>query len=107
MLRASSQRTDQAVDLKAVGDVTRDPLLVAGAELRELTDAAVLRDPFERDIALPALVAATDEAGGARAAAVAGNFEMMNRLLDGIGVGPPDTLLDIGTELNVSYPLTR
>jgi hypothetical protein len=91
------------MDLAAINDVTRDPLLPAGRELRDLTDAAVLRDPHERDIALPALVAAAGEPGAVRAAAVAGNFEMMNRLLDGIGVGPGG-MASIAVELGVTYP---
>lgn len=91
------------MDMLAISNVTRDPLLPAGSELRDLTDAAVLRDPYERDLALPALVAAAGEPAAARAAAVAGNFEMMNRLLDGIGVGPGG-MASIAGELGVTYP---
>ncbi len=103
MLRASVRRSGQPVDLTAISNITRDPLLPAGRELRDLTDAAVLRDPFERDVALPALVAAAGEPAAVRAAAVAGNFEMMNRLLDGIGVGPGD-MASIADDLGVTYP---
>jgi hypothetical protein len=103
MLRASVQHTGQPADLRSIADVTRDPLLPAGRELRDLTDAAVLRDPYERDVALPALVAAAGEPAAVRSAAVAGNFEMMNRLLDGIGVGPGG-MVSIAPELGVTYP---
>lgn len=103
MLRASVQHTGRPVDLSAISDVTRDPLLPAGRELRDLTDAAVLRDPYERNLALPALVDEAGEAAAVRAAAVAGNFEMMNRLLDGIGVGPGG-MASIAGELGVTYP---
>ena len=103
MLRASVRRSGQPVDLTAISNITRDPLLPAGRELRDLTDAAVLRDPHERDLALPALVAAAGEPAAVRAAAVAGNFEMMNRLLDGIGVGPGG-MASIADELRVAYP---
>ncbi len=103
MLRASVRRSGQPVDLTAISDITRDPLLPAGRELRDLTDAAVRRDPFERDVALPALVAAAGEPAAVRAAAVAGNFEMMNRLLDGIGVGPGD-MASIADDLGITAP---
>lgn len=103
MLRASVRRSGRPVDLTAIADVTRDPLLPAGRELRDLTDAAVLRDPYERDVALPALVRAAGEPAALRAAAVAGNFEMMNRLLDGIGVSPGD-MASIAGDLGVTYP---
>jgi hypothetical protein len=91
------------MDLRSIADVTCDPLLPAGPELRDLTDSAVLRDPYERDVALPALVAVAGEPAAVRAAAVAGNFEMMNRLLDGIGVGPGG-MASIAGELGVTYP---
>jgi hypothetical protein len=103
MLRASVRRSGASLDLTSISDVTRDPLLPAGRELRDLTDAAVLRDPHERDLALPALVETAGEAAAVRAAAVAGNFEMMNRLLDGIGVGPGG-MASIADELGVTYP---
>ena len=103
MLRASVRRSGQPVDLTAISNITRDPLLPAGRELRDPTAAAALRDPLQRDVALPALVAAAGEPAAVRAAAVAGNFEMMNRLLDGIGVGPGD-MASIADDLGVTYP---
>ena len=38
------------------------------------------------------------------AAAVAANFEMMNRLLDAVGVGPSRQMLPIGDEIGVPLP---
>ena len=104
MLRASAEATDQALDLRGVTDPIVDPLLPHGCELRAFTDAAVLRDPFERDIALDALFAVAGEAAARSAAATAGNFEMMNRLLDGIGVGPREQMTHIAPELGVPWP---
>lgn len=104
MLRASAETTDQDLDLRGVTDPMVDPLIAHGCELRALTDAAVLRDPYERDIALDALVEAAGEAAARRAAATAGNFEMMNRLLDGIGVGPRDQMATIAPALGLPWP---
>ena len=104
MLSWSLDATDTTANLLAISDSMADPLLDAGLELRAFTDAAVLRDPHERDIALHALIEAVGEPGARRAAATAGNFEMMNRLLDGIGVGPPDGFVAIAPEIGVAWP---
>ncbi len=104
MLRASAKATDTDVDLRGVTDNTVNPLLRAGVELRAMTDAAVLRDRDERDIALAALTAVAGEQAATRAAATAGNFEMMNRLLDGIGLGPSEHSVAIAPELGVTWP---
>lgn len=104
MLRASSQATGARFDLRGVVDPTVDPLVPAGPELVAFTDAAVLHDVHEIDAARDALVAAAGTEAAARAATVAGNFSMMNRLLDGIGVGPHPSMLPIGDELGVHPP---
>ena len=104
MLRASSQAADAPFDLRGVTDTGVDPLVPAGRELVALTDAAVLHDPHEIGPAREALVAAAGPEAAARAATVAGNFSMMNRLLDGIGVGPHPSMLPIGDELGVHPP---
>ena len=104
MLRASSQATDTRSDLRGVTDVTVDPLVPAGRELIAFTDAAVLHDTAEIAPAREALIAAAGSAAAARAATVAGNFAMMNRLLDGIGVGPHPSMLTIGDDLGVHPP---
>ena len=104
MLRASSQATDAALDLRGVVDVTVDPLVVAGRELIAFTDAAVLHDTDEIEAAREALIAVAGNDAAARAASVAGNFSMMNRLLDGIGVGPHPSMLPIGDELGIHPP---
>lgn len=104
MLRASVHATNQKVDLRSIADPMVDPLLPHGRELSAFVDATVLRDPYERDVALQALVHAAGEPAALRAAATAGNFDMMNRLLDGIGVDPPDRMLGIVDELGVPWP---
>ena len=56
--------------------------------------------PIARATAVEALGAPTTM----RALAVAGNFEMMNRLLDAIGVGPSEQMRDIGDVIAVPLP---
>lgn len=104
MLRASVTATGQQVNLRAVTDDVCDPVLEWGRQLRALTDAAVLRDEDERDIALGELVDVAGENAALRAAATAGCFEMMNRILDGTGVAPDPGFAEIAGELGVSWP---
>lgn len=105
MLRASAQTTDLALNLEGIRDPTIDSGVPAGHALLALTDAAVLRDGAERDIAFAELVEEASEPAAVRAAAVAGNFEMMNRLLDGIGVGAPSGSGEIAAELGITLPV--
>ncbi|MDH3707921.1 MAG: hypothetical protein OES57_17785 [Acidimicrobiia bacterium] len=102
MLRASADHNDVTVDLAGIRDATIDSGVPHGHALIALTDAVVLRDVDERQIAFGALVGAVGEQAAVRAAAVAGNFEMMNRLLDGIGVGAPPGAAPIAAEIGVS-----
>lgn len=104
MLRASSTRTHRPVDLRALVDPARDPLLPAGRELLAFTDAAVLRDPHEMPAARDALLRAAGEAAVIRAAACAGNFEMMNRLLDAIGVPVSTGGMALAADLGLAVP---
>ena len=104
MLRASGQSTDRANDLRAVVDPMRDPLVPAGPELLAFTDAAVLRDDEELPLARQALLDRAGPAAVVRAAAVAGNFEMMNRLLDAVGVAVNRRQADLAAELGLRVP---
>lgn len=88
MLRASSHQQRLPVELRSISDPTVASGVPFGAELLAATDAAVLRDDYEIDEARTALVEAAGEHRAVRAFAVAGSFEMMNRLLDGQGVMP-------------------
>jgi hypothetical protein len=104
MLRASAARTGRPVDLRALVDPMADPLLLAGRELVAFTDAAVLRDIDEMPLARRALLDAAGPAAVVRAAAVAGNFEMMNRLLDAIGVSVRAGGMAVADELGLRVP---
>ncbi|MDH3299979.1 MAG: hypothetical protein OES24_05680 [Acidimicrobiia bacterium] len=81
-----------------------DSLLPAGFELTAFTDAAVLRDGHEMPGARTALRNAAGEAAVIRAAAVAGNFQMMNRLLDAIGVRVRRGGMALADELGLTVP---
>ncbi len=104
MLRWSVQTTGAELDLAGVADPMVDPLVPAGRELLALADAVVLRDEQERDAALEALVPLVDNAGAVRAAAVIANFEMMNRNLDAMGIGPTDAMAEIASDLRIPWP---
>ncbi|MEJ7801123.1 MAG: alkylhydroperoxidase-related (seleno)protein, partial [Ilumatobacter sp.] len=85
MLRASAQTTGQAIDLGAVTDRAPDPLLSAGPGLRAGA-SAVIRTVCSLGPARSVLAATAGQYAVVRAAAVAGNFQMMNRLVDATGV---------------------
>lgn len=85
MLRASAHTTGQAIDLRAITDRAPDPLLAAGTELLAFV-TAVIRNDSSLGPNRTALAASAGRHAVVRAAAVAGNFEMMNRLVDATGV---------------------
>ncbi len=104
MLRASANANAETIDMRGVGHVTIDSGVPGDADLTALTDATILRD---RDELAVARARATDRLGAAatvRAIAVAGNFEMMNRLLDAMGVGPTASMRAIGGLIDVPLP---
>lgn len=103
MLRASSKARNLDTDLGAIADPTRASGVPHGAELLAATDAAVLRDGLELADARDALVSAIGETAAVRAFAVAGNFEMMNRLLDGQGVMPDPATRSIGDAIGKPF----
>ena len=84
MLRASTQVTSLPLDAQAVTDPAVDPLLPAGRVLIEFTDA-VLGGSIEETLR-SRVVDAVGSTGLVDAAAVIGNFEMMNRIADATGM---------------------
>lgn len=105
MLRVSAEHTNRSHDLRAVVDPMADSLLPAGSELSAFTDAAVLRDAHEMREARLKLMAVAGEAAVIRAAAVAGNFQMMNRVLDAVGVRVHRRGMRLADELGLSVPV--
>lgn len=104
MLRASARHHDVDLDLFGVGNEQVDVGLPGGRVLSALTEAAVLRDSDEMARARAQAIDVLGAGATARAIQVAGNFEMMNRLLDAVGVGPPDGLLAMGDAIGVPLP---
>lgn len=104
MLRASSHHTGRPANLHSLTSAAVDPLVPAGRELLAFADAAVLRDTHEMAAARDALRRTAGDAAVIRAAALAANFQMMNRLLDTIGVRVRRAGLDLAHELGLAVP---
>ena len=102
-LREGSKAHDVSINLHAVRDAGQDPLLPAGRELLAVSDAVALWDRDEMPIARAALVDAVGETGAVRAMGVAGNYAMMNRVLDGIGNPIRAQLMAMAPELGVDF----
>jgi hypothetical protein len=84
MLSWSTEETNQEVDLVPIARGTGDPLLQGGTALIELVNATLAGD----DVAAARDVVAGElsEPAAVNAASVIGNFEMMNRIADGVGM---------------------
>ncbi len=84
MLSWSIEETDGQVNLVAINDSGVDPIVFGGRALLDYVSAILSGEGVEgaRDRVTDTLgVAAT-----VNAAAVTGNFEMMNRIADGVGM---------------------
>jgi hypothetical protein len=101
MLRASAQQTSRPVDLTSIVHTDRDSLLPAGRELLDFV-TALLRGDGDLSERRHRLADAAGVAGAVRAAAVAGNFQMMNRLVDATGVPIGASLHAISADLDLS-----
>ena len=104
MLRASSDRLGHSPDLRGLVDLGASCSLPLAAELLAFTDATVLRDDHELESARAALDAVGSTAIVTRAAAVAGNFDMMNRLVDAAGIPYDTQYLGVTAELGIKSP---
>ena len=84
MLSWSIEETQGRVDLKAITDRSVDPVIPGGRELLDYVDAILLGGDIAQ--ARDAVIGALGESAAEAAAAVTGNFEMMNRIADGVGM---------------------
>lgn len=84
MLSSSIEATGGAINLQAITNRQLDPLLPGGLALLDYVDATL--SGTNVTAAREAVVAALGEAAAVDAAAVIGNFEMMNRIADGVGM---------------------
>jgi hypothetical protein len=86
MLRASSQHFGFTADLRAIGKSGFDSGVPHGDALVEFSEAVVGRDPQRLLAARERLASAMSPAAVADVAAVAGNFQMMDRIANGCGI---------------------
>lgn len=84
MLSWSIEETNGRLDLRALRDRTVDPLLPGGRELLDYVSAVLHGTDIARTRS--AVVAILGEAAAVDTAAVTANFEMMNRIADGVGM---------------------
>ena len=93
MLRASMEAHGWDLHLEAVADPALDSGVPGGSTLVAFVDVTVGRaGPVET--IRRAVADAFGKAGLIRAAAVMGNFEMMNRIADGTGMPVPRSRID-------------
>lgn len=100
MLRASAQHSGRPVDLAAIADLDRDSLLPAGRQLLDFV-TALIGGGGDLTAAREHLSDLVGPVGWARAAAVAGNFQMMNRLVDATGVPIGASMRAIADDLGI------
>jgi hypothetical protein len=86
MLSWSSEINQMPVDVRAITDPAVDPLIPGGVALLRLVDAVLARSTDDIEAAGDAVRSEVGEAGLVDAAAVIGNFQMMNRVADGTGM---------------------
>ncbi|MCP4304235.1 MAG: hypothetical protein GY926_00075 [bacterium] len=84
MLSWSIEETRGRLNVLAISQPTLDPLIPGGSELLAYVDATLSGDDIAT--ARNAVVAAISPEAAVDAAAVTGNFEMMNRIADGVGM---------------------
>ena len=72
--------------------------------VRELTAILDERDELVQCSVALSLVPLVGTAGAVRAAAVVGTFEMMNRNLDALGIGPSTASAAIAPDLGLPWP---
>jgi hypothetical protein len=100
MLRASLQQAGRRLELRSVGnDVESSGDPVADA-LLTFTDALIGRNAEALAEARSQLRAVAGEGSVAAAAGAAGNFEMMNRILDATGVPVSSSMRQVAASLS-------
>lgn len=100
MLGASTQATGVRIDLRSIGDRRRHPGRDDASVLLRFTDALVGRTA-DLDDARDGVVNVIGVDAVAVASAAAGNFEMMNRIVDATGVPVAARMWDLAAELGV------
>lgn len=104
MLRVSLGQNERDLAPRPIIDGCGDCQVAHADEIMALVDAAVLRDDDEYPDARIRAELALGRAGADRIAMVAGNFEMMNRLLDAIGAPVRRPLHTLAQEMGLHVP---
>ncbi len=86
MLRASAQVTTTPLEPRAITDRSLDPLLPHGMALLDFVDALLVGSETELTRAREKLLEEMGSNSLVDAAAVVGNFQMMNRVADATGM---------------------
>jgi len=92
MLRASCESLKIDIDMRVVVDASSTCAVTHYRELIAFTDALLSQDRLALEQTREQLRKVVGDAGVARAAAVAGNFQLMNRALDTVGATFGDKL---------------
>lgn len=104
MLRASATRTKRTVAIRSIADPGIDPQLEWGRELLAFTDAAVNADAESMASARDALELVGGSDAVVRAAGCVGTFQMMNRLMDVLGVRADAAWMPVADDLGIVVP---
>ncbi|MCL1600237.1 MAG: hypothetical protein M3112_01715 [Actinomycetia bacterium] len=86
MLSSSANAYDYPLDIAAIRDPSIPTGIPGGTELLHFVDALVARAPKDLTRAQTAIINTFDQESLVDAAAVFGNFEMMNRVAEGSGI---------------------
>lgn len=89
MLRASSLALDYELDVRAIGDPTLESGVPGGNALMQLVDAVLRESDVPVSDAQREIIETLGPEALVDAAAVFGNFEMMNRVAEGSGIPIP------------------
>ena len=104
MLRASANQTNRRHALGAVVDPTIESHLEWGGALLAFTDAAVAREAEAMTSARIILEGLGGWTAVVRAAGCVGSFQMMNRLMDTLGVKVSRAGAALAKELDLHVP---
>jgi len=92
MLRESSIAFDYPIDIRALVDPATDPGTPGGRVILDFVVAVLTYEALDRHH--DAMVETVGAEGLVDAAAVFGNFEMMNRVAEGTGIPVPAAAVD-------------